>query len=85
MYVSSFNHSTGMHTLRYKQEVRILHLKTVRVRLSDRKEEMGISSIPINSSVVEITAGIRKYKPATDKPNDHTLPQVVSAVMLNNE
>lgn len=84
MFVVAFNSATGMHTLRYKQETRVLRLRTLRVRLSGMKEETGVSSLPTNSSVMEITAGIRKFKPVTDRPNDHTLPQVVSAMTLNH-
>ena len=80
VFVLAYNASSAMHTIRYKQEVRLVSLKHARVRLVDVKDELGIKSLPVNHSVVELANGVRRYRvDAAPEMNFHSLPQVVRA------
>ena len=50
------------------------------LRLVDVKDELGIKSLPVNHSVVELVNGVRRYRvDAAPEMNFHSLPQVVRA------
>lgn len=84
VFVMSYNFRTRSHIVKWRQDMRIIHLGKWRVRLCEEPDtfERNIENSASNESVIKMNNGIRFYKQLSEQNGVellgyHTIPQIV--------